>query len=275
MPHVNELHDQHDPILMVSLASGDLAAADRDYATATSLVASCADCARLHDDVLAIASATKALPPAARARDFRISPEQAAKLRPAGLRGVLARLTAPGAVFSRQLGVGLATLGIAGLLIGSLPPIQLGMGGAASAPSQPASAEGAVQAPSTAASAPAVSIAPDGAFAGGAEAEASAVPYRDTSAPQPSDRLSSARNIVDGTPASAAPASPAAAAAATSPPRDEATSPPGDRVATLEATTDGGSSDGPSPLMIVSIVLLVAGAVVLVARRLASGGSPG
>ena len=169
MPHVNELHEQHDPILVVSFASGDLSAADRDHATAQALVGSCAECARLHDDVLAVASATKALPPPVRTRDFRITNEQAAKLRPAGLRGVPSRLTAPGGLFSRQLGVGLATLGVAGLLFGSLP-MHLGMGGAASAPaaSQPASGtEQAAQAPAAsapAASAPAASIWPDQVF---------------------------------------------------------------------------------------------------------------
>ena len=45
MPHVNELHEQHDPILVVSFASGDLSAADRDHATAQALVLSCAECA--------------------------------------------------------------------------------------------------------------------------------------------------------------------------------------------------------------------------------------
>ena len=265
MPHVNELHEQHDPILVVSFASGDLSAADRDYATAQTLVGSCAECARLHDDILAIASATKALPPPVRTRDFRITNEQAAKLRPAGLRGVLSRLTAPGALFSRQLGVGLATLGVAGLLIGSLP-MNLGMGGAASAPaaSQPASAtEQAAQAP--AASAPAASAWPDQVFSssggGAAEAEASVQPYHDTSAPQPSSqRSSSGRNVVGGAAASAAPASAAPAAAGTPTPDDEN--------ATLSATADSGSSGGPSPLIVVSALLLAAGILVLLVRRL-------
>ena len=112
MPHVNELHTQHDSILVVSLASGDLATADRDFATATSLVERCAECAQLHDDVLAVARATKALPPAVRTRDFRISPEQAAKLSPAGWRRFVAGLAAPGGLFSRQ--VWLRLLGEAG-----------------------------------------------------------------------------------------------------------------------------------------------------------------
>ena len=125
MPHVDELvHDQHDPILVVSLASGDLAATERDYATAQSLISSCSDCAQLHDDVLAIARATRALPPAHRTRDFRITDADAATLRPAGWRRLVAGI-ASGPLFSRQLGAGLATLGIAGLLLSALPGIPL------------------------------------------------------------------------------------------------------------------------------------------------------
>src|SRR6476659_8079596 len=146
MPHVNELHEQHDQILVVSFASGDLAADDRDRAVAQSLVESCTDCARLRDDVMAIARATRDLPPAVRTRDFQISPEQAAKLQPGGWRRFVAAFAGPGSIFSKQLGVGMATLGIVGLLSGAAPSIQLGgLGGsAASAPaaSMPAAAAG-------------------------------------------------------------------------------------------------------------------------------------
>src|SRR6476619_7461205 len=153
MPHVNELHEQHDQILVVSFASGDLAPDDRDRATAQSLVDSCAECARLHDDVLAIALATRALPPAVRTRDFQISPEQAAKLQPGGWRRFVAAFAAPGSIFSKQLGVGMATLGIVGLLIGASPSIQLGMGGSAAASPAPA-ARAVERAPAYATSTP-------------------------------------------------------------------------------------------------------------------------
>src|SRR4029450_8404795 len=102
MPHVNDLHEQHDPLLVVSLAIGDLATDDRVRADAQSLVENCADCARLHDDVLALARATKALPPAVRTRDFQLSPQQAARLRPAGWRRFVAGLAGPGSPFSRH-----------------------------------------------------------------------------------------------------------------------------------------------------------------------------
>src|SRR3954451_24862887 len=112
MPHVNELHEQHDPVLVVSLASGDLAPADRDRAIAQSLIESCTECARLHDDIVAISSATKALPTPARPRAFQLTREQAARLRPSSWRRFVGALSEPGSVFSKQLGVGLASLGV-------------------------------------------------------------------------------------------------------------------------------------------------------------------
>ena len=90
MPHASEQHAQHDPLLVVSLAAGDLTGTDRDRAAA--LIAACADCALLHDDLLAIARATAALPTAVRPRDFQLTPEQAARLRPRRLAAVRRRL---------------------------------------------------------------------------------------------------------------------------------------------------------------------------------------
>jgi hypothetical protein len=136
MPHDSTPHDRHDPILVVSLAAGDLAGTDRDRAT--NLIRECPECARLHDDLIAIARATAALPAAVSPRDFRITPEQAERLRPTGWRRFVAAFGAPR--FSRQLGVGMATLGLAGLLLSALPPLQFG-GSAGAAPAAGASTE--------------------------------------------------------------------------------------------------------------------------------------
>ena len=90
MPHVSEVratdHDRHDLMLVAALAAGDLAGTERDQAIA--LTASCAECAALHDDLVAIARATATVPPPIRGagRDFRLTPEQAASLRPSGWR---------------------------------------------------------------------------------------------------------------------------------------------------------------------------------------------
>jgi hypothetical protein len=135
MPHVSDVrstsHDQHDPILVAALAADDLAGTDRDRAIA--LTSTCADCATLRDDLLALARATAAAPPpiATRPRDFQLTPADAARLRPAGWRRLVAAVTSSRAIVSRPLGVGLATLGLAGLLIGN---VQIGLGSAASAP---------------------------------------------------------------------------------------------------------------------------------------------
>jgi hypothetical protein len=275
MPHVDELHTQHDPILMVSLASGDLAPADRDYATAQSLRTSCTECARLHDDVVAIARATKVLPPVARTRDFRITDEQAAKLRPGGLRGLLGRL-ATGPLLSRQLGAGLATLGIAGLLITAGPTLQLGgfasSGAAASQPAAAAPAPGSAFESFSAGGAAAEALTPAAApsevtqpYSGPRDTSgggASPVTQVDTSglqAPGASDG-NSTRNNANPSPAAAAEASPDRLAMAPTPPED-VSSPPTNVVTTNDASVLG----------IVSVVLLVTGVLLLLARRFVRG----
>jgi hypothetical protein len=131
MPPVSELHAQHDPLLVASLAADDLAGADRDRANAQ--IATCADCAELHADLILIARATAALPAVVAPRDFTLSPEQAAALRPVGWRRLAAAISGSRPLMSRQLGIGLATIGLAGLLVSTLPSIQFG-GNRAGAP---------------------------------------------------------------------------------------------------------------------------------------------
>ena len=146
MPHVSDVrptsHDHHDLMLVAALAAGDLAGTDRDQAIA--LTDSCTDCASIRDDLVAIARATKSVPPplAARPRDFRLTPSDAARLRPAGWRRLVAALAAPRAAVTRPLGVGLATLGLVGLLVGN---VQLGFGSSASAPAPQGAAPAAAQ----------------------------------------------------------------------------------------------------------------------------------
>jgi hypothetical protein len=136
MPHLSDVrstsHDQHDPILVAALAADDLAGTDRDHAL--ELTRTCTDCATLHDDLLALARATAAAPPpfATRPRDFQLTPADAARLRPSGWRRLVAAISSSRTIVSRPLGVGLATLGIVGLLVGN---VQLGSGASAGAPS--------------------------------------------------------------------------------------------------------------------------------------------
>jgi hypothetical protein len=118
MPHIpDSLHDTHDLELVAAFAAGDATGPALD--AATTLVASCATCAQLHQDLRAIAAAMPAVPAPARTRDFRISHEQAARLRPTGIRGILAAFGSPRLSFAAPLGTGMAALGIIGVLVAS------------------------------------------------------------------------------------------------------------------------------------------------------------
>ena len=172
MPRESELHVQHDPLLVVALAAGDLAGTDRDRAAA--LVADCSECSSLHDDLLAVARATAALPAASRPRDFRLTPADAARLRPLGWRRFVAAFAGPRLAFTRQLGVGLTTLGLAGLLLTVLPGFSLSMGSAGAAPSSATMQEYQTDKSLAAPSRPAVQ-------GGGSGAAASAAPVAQAS----------------------------------------------------------------------------------------------
>ena len=140
MPDVSDVkptsHDRHDPLLVAALAAGDLAGTDRDHAT--TLIQTCAECATLHTDLIAIARATASVPPpiVTRPRDFRLTPEQAARLRPSGWRRAVGAFASPRLAFTRPLAIGLTTIGLAGLLLTNIP-IGFGLGGASSAAAPP------------------------------------------------------------------------------------------------------------------------------------------
>jgi hypothetical protein len=75
-----------------------------------------------------------ALQTPARRRDYRLTAEDAARLRPSGWRRLLEWLAAPGSTV-RPLATGLATLGVIGLLLTSgAPGILSGFGSAGAAP---------------------------------------------------------------------------------------------------------------------------------------------
>jgi hypothetical protein len=112
-------HATHDTLLVASLADHSVAAAERVVAQA--LVASCDRCAELNADLAALRDATRALPTPARPRDYTLSAADAVRLRPAGWRRFVAAFGTTRDAFSRPLAVGLTTLGIAGLLVATIP----------------------------------------------------------------------------------------------------------------------------------------------------------
>ena len=127
--HTSSSHASHDTILVASLADHSLAKSEREAADA--LVAACASCAALHADLVALTAATRAMPTPSRPRDYTLTPADAARLRPGGWRRWVAAIGTSRDAFSRPLAVGLTTLGLAGLLVATIPSVLQG-GGATS-----------------------------------------------------------------------------------------------------------------------------------------------
>ncbi|HET7473887.1 MAG TPA: hypothetical protein VFJ71_12230 [Candidatus Limnocylindrales bacterium] len=277
MPHVSEFratgdHDRHDLLLVAALAAGDLSGTDRDHAL--DLTRSCATCADLHDDLVSIARATASVPPPITTcpRDFRLTPADAARLRPRGWRRLFGSLTGAGSLASRPLGIGLATMGLVGLLIGNAPILSLGggasspagVGGSAARPAaeaaggaQPAASAGGpayVTVPATSAAASMAAASGDvyGTAEGGASPSAASIP-RDTAlepVPAPASP-EGVRGALDGMTQSAA----------TTPRPDTITAEPG---------TPPADSSPFRPLNLVFGLAVILGLGILVAARFRS-----
>jgi hypothetical protein len=244
MPHLpDSQHPDHDLELIAAYASGDATGPQLEHASA--LIASCGDCAALHHDLRSIAAAMPELPAPARTRDFRLRPEQAAELRPKGIRGLLATLSGPRFSFATPVGTGLAALGIVGVLVasGGLP---VGSGSTAAPQPETAALEASPAAASAGPEAP-------GAYAAGAQ------PAQSPAASAGSDTSG------EVAPAASDVALKAAGPAATPQPQaDEGT-------IGARASTTGNAM--PSPWLGIAVLLMFVGAALvaarLVARRLA------
>jgi hypothetical protein len=120
-------HDAHDRLLIAAAAAGDLAGPE--LALAEAVRATCPECQALHAELLALAAATRHLPAPIRptAMDFRITSERAAELARGGLwRRLLSPFGRPGSGAIRPLAAAFTTLGLAGLMLATLPNLQLG-----------------------------------------------------------------------------------------------------------------------------------------------------
>jgi hypothetical protein len=122
-----QAHEGHDELLIARLYGDDLDVAERELARG--MVADCADCSALLADMGAIAAANREFVAPRRSRDFTLTEADAARLsrpRVIGLREVFdpRRIAALG--LRRSLGAGMATLGIAGIvmvsMLGSVAP---------------------------------------------------------------------------------------------------------------------------------------------------------
>jgi hypothetical protein len=276
-------HARHDRHLVAALAADDLEPIVRTEAE--TMVASCRDCAELFADLKLIAVATAALPEIPRTRDFRISAADAARLQPRGWRALLAAIGGARATFSRPLAAGLTTLGLVGLLATTIPGALHGQSlGAAGAAPVPAPVAGAPAGGYSYASAAPASLAlglgaPVDSATGAAPAAAASS--------APSAAATSLAQVKTDTP-QAAPSKDSVQAVATAAPGAgglNAVPAPGTKggrgtgVGATEsgaATTDQSTGDqllsastgsgGPSPLLPISIVCLVAGLGLFAAR---------
>jgi hypothetical protein len=119
-------HDRHEVELVAAHAAGEATGAELDRAQ--ELIDTCDRCLELARDLRALALGLQALPNAAAVaaaqrapRDFRITAEQAERLRPAAPAARWAtRLSRAVASFGRPMGASLATLGVVGILVGTL-----------------------------------------------------------------------------------------------------------------------------------------------------------
>jgi hypothetical protein len=140
-------HSGHDQVLMARLAGDDLDPSERSAAEA--LRSACAECQQLHDDLRTLMRATADLPAPRRHRDFRLSPEQAARLRGSWLDRVMERLAAPSLGLLQPLAGAAMAIGLTLLVVNSLPFGFAASGGAAASPeAAPVPAEaGAAESP--------------------------------------------------------------------------------------------------------------------------------
>lgn len=123
-PAASADHAAHDLLLVAE-------AADRGGRLPHGL-ADCQECATLHDDLLAIAAATGTAATPSRPRDFALTETDAQRLRAPAWRRWLSGIGTPRDTLTRPLAIGLTTLGLAGLLMATLPATFPGLGSSAS-----------------------------------------------------------------------------------------------------------------------------------------------
>ena len=110
-------HARHDALLIAGQAAGDLS--DPERVRADALVAECSECSALRRDLVALAAAVRSVPaPAEASADFRLTPEQAGRLRRGSwLRALLRPFGAVGSP-ARPMAAAFTSLGVVGLVVG-------------------------------------------------------------------------------------------------------------------------------------------------------------
>lgn len=252
-------HTSHDRLLVVAGLDADVSAAER--LRLERQLRDCAECRALAADLTAISASIRSdLPQPRRPRDFRLSAEQAARLRGSPLSRLLERLAAPGFGALQPLaGVAMAL----GLTLIVLNSVSLPFGGSGAAPAALNADDRTV----TAEGAPGAAPTPDVA--------ASRIPVRNygQTGGSPTIREGTGGSVDTG---ASAPPVPGATQAAPTPttgailgPLDSSVTPQPSTDARLAAGSDEDGGEGPPAGIVAGLALFVTGAFVLLGRRLA------
>lgn len=130
MPNTHSLsaeHRRHDRLLVARFAVGDAAHGQENEAQ--DLVRRCSECAALAADISAISRSVARMPAPRRARDFRLSYEQAAQLRGSRIDRWLRTITGSGWSTVRPVAAVALSVGMVMSVVGFLPVIGAANGG--------------------------------------------------------------------------------------------------------------------------------------------------
>jgi hypothetical protein len=122
-------HRRHDRLLVARFAVGD--AEFGHEREAKELIRHCSECAALAADISAISKTVAKMPAPRRTRDFRLTPEQADKLRGSGLERFFRAISGSGWTIARPVAGVALSIGLVMSVVGFLPTLG---GGAASGP---------------------------------------------------------------------------------------------------------------------------------------------
>ncbi len=148
-------HAAHDPTWMAALATRNPDLSPSERTRAEGALESCGACADLFADLVALSAAIPSAAIPARPRDFTLTAADAARLQRGGLSRLFKGIGSARDRVTFPLAMGLTTMGIAGLLLATIPSAFSAAGGATSL----APVGEAAQMPAAASAAPAASAA--------------------------------------------------------------------------------------------------------------------
>jgi hypothetical protein len=148
-------HAAHDPTWMAALATRNPDLSPSERTRAETALESCGACADLFADLVAVSAAIPSAAIPARPRDFTLTATDAARLQRRGFARLFKGIGSARDRVTFPLAMGLTTMGIAGLLLATIPSAFSAAGGATSL----APVGDAAQMPAAASAAPAASAA--------------------------------------------------------------------------------------------------------------------